>query len=145
MKHEVRVICRKCDETQIVYCHYKHMREITDEEIWAVASDYFAVKNHYVTDFARAILRKAQEHLAKEKRESEDSLSVEVPTVCNVSNPIIQKIVDSTILPFAAAYLDENGDIKEFGPYQIHFDQEFPHIKLYTAEQFELLRKAQEK
>ena len=61
MKHEVRVICRKCDEAQIVYCMYKHMRELTDDEIWAVASDYFAVKSHYVTDFARAILRKAQE------------------------------------------------------------------------------------
>ncbi len=34
---------------------------MTDDEIWAVANDYFAVKSHYVTDFARAILRKAQE------------------------------------------------------------------------------------
>ena len=34
---------------------------MTDDEIWAVASDYFAVKSHYVTEFARAILRKAQE------------------------------------------------------------------------------------
>jgi hypothetical protein len=64
MKHEVRVICRKCDEAQIVYCHYKHMRELTDEEIIGVHVntpfiDGYLNKN--LIEFARAILKKAQE------------------------------------------------------------------------------------
>lgn len=66
MKHEVRVICRKCDEAQIVYCMYKHMRELTDEEIIGCAQDVkyselsIAVNDFYIL-FARAILKKASE------------------------------------------------------------------------------------
>ena len=58
MKHEVRVICRKCDEAQIVYCMYKHMRELTEEEIKELAHQH---RWNGDIEFARAILRKAQE------------------------------------------------------------------------------------
>lgn len=68
MKHEVRVICRKCDEAQIVYCMYKHMRELTDEEIIDTACKSAIATTQIETDFgnasiefARAILRKASE------------------------------------------------------------------------------------
>ena len=64
MKHEVRVICRKCDEAQIVYCMYKHMRELTDEEILNIWVNCDASPKKQGEDFiifARAILRKAQE------------------------------------------------------------------------------------
>jgi len=40
---------------------YTHPADLTDEEIWAIANDYFVGKSDYVFDFARAILRKAQE------------------------------------------------------------------------------------
>ena len=40
---------------------YTHPANLTDEEIWEVANDYFVGKSDYVYDFARAILRKAQE------------------------------------------------------------------------------------
>jgi len=41
---------------------YTHpAKTLTDEEIWAVANDYFVGKSDYVYDFARAILRKASE------------------------------------------------------------------------------------
>jgi hypothetical protein len=41
---------------------YTHpAKTITDEEIWAIANDYFVGKSGHVYDFARAILRKAQE------------------------------------------------------------------------------------
>jgi len=36
-------------------------KTLTDEEIWAVANDYFVGKSNLVYGFARAILRKAQE------------------------------------------------------------------------------------
>jgi len=36
-------------------------KDLTDEEIWAVANDYFVGKSDLVYGFARAILRKAQE------------------------------------------------------------------------------------
>ena len=36
-------------------------KTLTDEEIWAIANDYFVGKSDYVYGFARAILRKAQE------------------------------------------------------------------------------------
>ena len=36
-------------------------KTLTDEEIWAVANDYFVGKSDLVYGFARAILRKAQE------------------------------------------------------------------------------------
>jgi hypothetical protein len=62
MKHEVRVICRKCDEAQIVYCMYKHMRELTDEEIWELAHPYGDLAWQDCTlEFARAILKKASD------------------------------------------------------------------------------------
>jgi len=39
---------------------YTHpAKTLTDEEIWAVANDYFVGKSDYVYDFARAILKKA--------------------------------------------------------------------------------------
>ena len=37
------------------------LKTLTDEEIWAVANDYFVGKSDYVYDFARAILRKESE------------------------------------------------------------------------------------
>ena len=37
------------------------IKELTDEEIWKIASEYFVGKSEFVYDFARAILRKAQE------------------------------------------------------------------------------------
>ena len=41
---------------------YTHpTKTLTDEEIWAIANDYFVGKSDYVYGFARAILRKAQE------------------------------------------------------------------------------------
>ena len=40
---------------------YTHPADLTDEEIWAVANDYFVGKSNLVYGFARAILRKAQE------------------------------------------------------------------------------------
>jgi len=41
---------------------YTHpAKTLTDEEIWAIANDYFVGKSDYVYGFARAILRKAQE------------------------------------------------------------------------------------
>jgi len=40
---------------------YTHPADLTDEEIWAVANDYFVGKSDLVYGFARAILRKAQE------------------------------------------------------------------------------------
>lgn len=61
MKHEVRVICRKCDEAQIVYCMYKHMRELTDEEINTEMLAYLNSKTMGLEDFAKALLKKAQE------------------------------------------------------------------------------------
>ena len=36
-------------------------KTLTDEEIWAIANDYFVGKSGHVYDFARAILKKAQE------------------------------------------------------------------------------------
>jgi len=44
----------------------------------------------------------------------------------------MDKITDTSEIPFAMATLDKNGDIKEFGPYQIDFAHEIPHIPLYT-------------
>ena len=41
---------------------YTHpAKTLTDEEIWAIANDYFVGKSDYVYGFARAILRKASE------------------------------------------------------------------------------------
>ena len=40
---------------------YERPIDVTDEEIWAVANDYFVGKSDLVYGFARAILRKAQE------------------------------------------------------------------------------------
>ena len=41
---------------------YTHpAKTLTDEEIWAVANDYFVGKSDLVYGFARAILRKANE------------------------------------------------------------------------------------
>jgi len=40
---------------------YERPIDVTDEEIWAVANDYFVGKSNLVYGFARAILRKAQE------------------------------------------------------------------------------------
>jgi hypothetical protein len=62
MKHEVRVICRKCDEAQIVYCHYKHMRELTDEEIVELHRQFRLFDSVYTTiKLARAIQKKVNE------------------------------------------------------------------------------------
>jgi len=44
----------------------------------------------------------------------------------------MDKITDTSEIPFAMATLDKNGNIKEFGPYQIDFAHEIPHIPLYT-------------
>ena len=40
---------------------FRKAKTLTDEEIWAVANDYFVGKSDYVYDFAKAILKKAQE------------------------------------------------------------------------------------
>ena len=47
------------DYTIPLYTH--PAKTLTDEEIWAVANDYFVGKSEFVYGFARAILRKAQE------------------------------------------------------------------------------------
>ena len=44
----------------------------------------------------------------------------------------MDKITDTSEIPFAMATLDKSGNIKEFGPYQIDFAHEIPHIPLYT-------------
>jgi len=51
-------LCPKCGE---YHNNCFELKDLTDEEIWAVANDYFVGKSDYVYDFARAILRKAQE------------------------------------------------------------------------------------
>ena len=62
MKHEVRVICRKCDEAQIVYCMYKHMREPRDEEIHDLMDE---IRKEVGNDIDRAMYRMARAILIK--------------------------------------------------------------------------------
>lgn len=50
---------------------------------------------------------------------------------------LIENLVDVSQVPFAAAYLNNEGDICEYGPYQIDFAHEVPHIPLFTKEQLE--------
>ena len=52
------------------------------------------------------------------------------------------KITDISNVPFAMAVLNDKGEITEYGPYQVEFANEIPHIPLYTTPQ---IKKASEK
>ena len=45
------------------------------------------------------------------------------------------KITDVSNVPFAMAVLNDKGEITEYGPYQVEFANEIPHIPLYTTPQ----------
>ena len=49
------------------------------------------------------------------------------------------KITDVSNVPFAMAVLNDNGEITEFGHYQVDFAHEIPHIPLYTTPQIKEL------
>jgi hypothetical protein len=49
------------------------------------------------------------------------------------------KITDVSNVPFAMAVLNDNGEITEFGHYQVDFAHEIPHIPLYTTPQLKEL------
>jgi len=45
----------------------------------------------------------------------------------------LKKITDVSNVPFAMAVLNDKGEITEYGPYQVEFAHEIPHIPLYTT------------
>jgi len=47
----------------------------------------------------------------------------------------LKKITDVSDVPFAMAVLNDKGEITEYGPYQVEFAHEIPHIPLYTTPQ----------
>ena len=49
------------------------------------------------------------------------------------------KITDVSNVPFAMAVLNDKGEITEYGPYQVEFAHEIPHIPLYTTPQIKEL------
>ena len=49
------------------------------------------------------------------------------------------KITDVSNVPFAMAVLNDKGEITEYGPYQVEFANEIPHIPLYTTPQIKEL------
>ena len=49
------------------------------------------------------------------------------------------KITDVSNVPFAMAVLNDKGEITEYGPYQLEFANEIPHIPLYTTPQIKEL------
>ena len=49
------------------------------------------------------------------------------------------KITNVSNVPFAMAVLNDKGEITEYGPYQIEFANEIPHIPLYTTPQIKEL------
>ena len=51
----------KLDLVTPLYTENPIAKELTDEEIWGIASEYFVGKSEFVYEFARAILRKASE------------------------------------------------------------------------------------
>jgi len=52
------------------------------------------------------------------------------------------KITDVSNVPFAMAVLNDKGEITEYGPYQVEFAHEIPHIPLYTTPQIKELSDA---
>ena len=53
------------------------------------------------------------------------------------------KITDVSNVPFAMAVLNDKGEITEYGPYQLEFANEIPHIPLYTTPQIKELSDAE--
>jgi len=47
----------------------------------------------------------------------------------------LKKITDVSNVPFGMAVLNDKGEITEYGPYQVEFAHEIPHIPLYTTPQ----------
>ena len=65
-----------------------------------------------------------------------------IPSECVCGHTVkefFNKITDVSNVPFAMAVLNDNGEITEFGHYQVDFAHEIPHIPLYTTPQIKEL------